>query len=369
MPILLIAEREFRTYVATLSFWLSLAVAPLVAGAAMLFSGGPGQPLPVSILGAPAQLVHSADLALNEAARLEGKVFSRGQGGATLVLSQRTPQTFEATFSQGFPLSATGRALVGHVIERDMARAQSHSPAFTVQQAAVPSTTGADAVRLSRLAAMAMLWITLTGSLGMLLQAIVRERANRALESLLASAQAWEIVAGKLMGVGAVSLLILSTWLGSAAAFAAFLPPQTGLIGAALLSLGQPLSLARDALIYVCAFGFFGAATLVLGAMARDGASAQNLARPLFLVLLAAFFTALAAPPAGSWLMYVPPLTPFLLLVNSADNVAPMPQAILLGILVAAAAGLMLLAARFLTVSPGIYHIFKGKAQQPQPLV
>jgi len=31
MPMLLIAEREFRTYVATLSFWLSLALAPLAA--------------------------------------------------------------------------------------------------------------------------------------------------------------------------------------------------------------------------------------------------------------------------------------------------------------------------------------------------
>jgi ABC-type Na+ efflux pump permease subunit len=163
--------------------------------------------------------------------------------------------------------------------------------------------------------------------------------------------------------------LILSTWLGSAAIFSAFLPPQTGLIGAALLSLGQPLSLARDALIYVCAFGFFGAATLVLGAMARDGASAQNLARPLFLVLLAAFFTALAAPPSGSWLVYVPPLTPFLLLVNSAENVALMPQAILLGILLAASAALMLLAARFLTVSPDFYHIFRGRLRQAQPLV
>ena len=34
-PILLIAEREFRTYVATLSFWLSLAIAPLAAATAL----------------------------------------------------------------------------------------------------------------------------------------------------------------------------------------------------------------------------------------------------------------------------------------------------------------------------------------------
>jgi ABC-2 type transport system permease protein len=217
---------------------------------------------------------------------------------------------------------------------------------------------------------MAMLWLTLTGSLGMLLQAIARERANRALESLLASAQAWEIVAGKLVGVGAVSLLVLLSWLGSAAAFSAFLPPQTGLIGSALSALGQPLSLLRDALIYVCAFGFFGAATLVVGALARDSTSAQNLARPLFLVLLVAFFVALGTPEGTTtWLVYVPPLTPFLLLVNSVKSVAPMSQALLLGMLLVSSAAMMLLAARFLGGSGGIYHIFKGRPTEPQPLV
>jgi len=215
-----------------------------------------------------------------------------------------------------------------------------------------------------------MLWLTLTGSLGMLLQAVARERANRALESLLASARGWEIVAGKLLGVGAVSLLILIAWLGSAAFFSAFSTPGAGLIPAVLADFARPLTLLRDALIYVCAFGFYGAATLVLGAMARDSASAQNVARPLFLLLLAAFFIALATPAgAPSWLTYIPPLTPFLLLVNSAENVAVMSQAILLAILIAASGGLMLLAARLLCVAPQTYHIFKTGRAKTQPLV
>jgi ABC-2 type transport system permease protein len=370
MPILLIAEREFRTYVATLSFWLSLAVAPLMAGAALVFSGGPPQTLTVSILTSDSQLVHSASLALEEAGRLEGKSFVFAHGGATLLLSQRAPRIFEATFSPGFPLSATGRAMVAHVIERDMARSQTHEAVFAVHQSAVQAAGGADVTRLSGLSTMTMLWLTLTGSLGMLLQAIVRERANRALESLLASAQGWEIVAGKLLGVGAVSLLVLFAWLGSVAAVSAFLPPQAGLIGAVLLALGQPLSLMRDAGIYLCAFAFFGAATLVVGALARDAASAQNLARPVFLVLLVAFFAALATPPGtSSWLLYVPPLTPFLLLVNSGGHVAAMSQAILLGTLLLASVALMMVAARFLSVGTGNYQIFKGRRPETQPLV
>jgi ABC-2 type transport system permease protein len=260
--------------------------------------------------------------------------------------------------------------MVAHVIERDMARAQSHQTVFAVHETMVQAAGGADVTRLTGLSAMTMLWLTLTGSLGMLLQAIVRERANRALESLLASAQGWEIVTGKLLGVGAVSLLVLFAWLGSVAAVSAFLPQQTGLIGAVLLALGQPLSLMRDAVIYLCAFAFFGAATLVVGALARDSASAQNLARPVFLVLLVAFFAALATPAGTtSWLIYVPPLTPFLLLVNSGGHVAAMSQAILLGTLLVTSVVLTMLAARFLSVGPRIYQIFRGRQAEAQPLV
>jgi ABC-type Na+ efflux pump permease subunit len=54
--------------------------------------------------------------------------------------------------------------------------------------------------------------------------------------------------------------------------------------------------------------------------MARDSASAQNLARPMFAILVIAFFVALASAAGGtssaiSWLLYVPVFTPFLLLL------------------------------------------------------
>jgi ABC-2 type transport system permease protein len=371
MPVLLIAEREFRTYVATLSFWLSLAVAPLAAAVAVLLSGGASHPFEVSIQGGDTVLVRSVQKAVEEAGRLEGHTFVFTQHGAALVLSRRAPQVLDVSFGDGFPLSALGRAMVGHVIERDMARAdEKPSALFSVSVAqAGAEAAGPDPARLSRLCTMAMLWLALTGSLGMLLQAIVRERANRALESLLAAARGWQIVTGKLAGVGAVSLLILAAWLGSAAFFSLFLPPETGPVGAAFRHLARPLTLLHDALIYVCAFGFYGAATLVLGAMARDTASAQNVARPLFVVLLAAFFFALAAPDAFSWATWVPPLTPFLLLVNSPGTVAVMSQAILLGVMTLATLALLLLAAKLLTVVPGADNIFRSRRRAVQPVV
>lgn len=370
-PLLLIAGREFRTYVATLSFWLALAVAPLLTVAALFLSGGASQPVPVFIAGSEMPLVQSARAALEEAGSLEGRQFVFQRGGAELAVNRPVAQNVELTYSNGFPLSPEARAIVALTIERDLARATSTARLTAVREKVTKGGV-VDAVRLSRLVAMAMLWLTLTGSLGMLLQAVVRERANRALESLLAAAQGWEIVTGKILGVGAVSLLILGAWLGSASLFSFFLSSQNGLVPAVLASLVQPLELLRDALIYVCTFAFYGAITVALGALARDSASAQNAVRPMFVLLLAAFFIALTVPArseAFSWLSYLPPFTPFLLLVNSPKAVAPEIQLMLLAMLAAAGMATVLLATKLLSVSPGTYQIFTRNSGRSQPLV
>lgn len=367
-PILLIAGREFRTYVATVSFWLSLAIAPLAAGSALLLSGGQPQPLPVSIQGGDPHLAQSATLALQEAGKLEGRAFVFGREGASIVLTKSAPKTLDVSFGDGFPLSPIGRAMVGHMIERDVARERMGTAPFVVRETIVAE--GQDVARLSRLVAMMMLWLTLTGSLGMLLQAVVRERANRALESLLAAAQAWEIVTGKLLGVGAVSLLIVAGWLGSAAAFSLFLPPEAGLVPAILAKLSEPLTLLRDGLIYICAFAFYGSATVALGAMARDSAAAQNVVRPMFVLLLAGFFVALAsAGKAGNWLIWLPPFTPFLLLVNIPGSVTFVSQAILLGLMLLVAFAMQLLASRLLSFADARPQIFVSTRIKPQSLV
>jgi hypothetical protein len=74
--------------------------------------------------------------------------------------------------------------------------------------------------------------------------------------------------------------------------------------------------------------------------MARDSASAQNLSRPTFIVLVFAFFVALGVGTGGMgaphWLLYVPALTPFLLLLTPAGAIPPANQLLMLGAMAAA---------------------------------
>jgi ABC-2 type transport system permease protein len=369
-PVWLIAGREFRAYAATASFWVALAVGPLVLAGVMALSAAnrSAPPAAVKVESADPALATSAIAALGEAARIEGRRYGSARPGrpaATLVLDRSADGGLEARFSAGFPLSAVGRALVERTVERDLL-AQRLPPSGVATHPQVRDVTPrpplpADAGALSRFCLVMMLWLTLTGSLGMLLQAVVRERANRALEGLLAAARPWEVVAGKLIGVGAVSMLVLAVWLGSAAALAILTSGGDGLLAAVLAGLGAPAALARATLLYLLAFGFYGLVTVALGASARDSAAAQNLARPMFVVLLVAFFAALTAVSGAAghlaWLAYAPPFTPFILLLEP-------PSAFALGAQIWAVA--LLLAATLLAGRMAVARVtLTGAADRP----
>lgn len=318
-PVWLIAGREFRAYVTTASFWVALAIGPLLTGAALLVARAP-QP-------AQAELVLAA-----------------AEGG------------WQARFSGDFPLSPAGRAQVLDVLRRE---GQAVAPAPPQ-----PPRAPAD---LSRLALTMLLWVTLIGSLGMLLQAVVRERANRALEILLSAARPSDVVLGKVLGVGAVSVLVVGAWLAAPAA-AALLAP--GPAASVLAAFADPMLLARAAAIYLLAFGFYGFLTVAVGVMARDSADAQNLARPMFAVLLVAFFATMAAAgEAGArlaWLTFVPPFTPFMLLVRPPAS--PGAEALALLELAVATAAAALVAAQVLRkgVAPTrLFSALAGRLKSP----
>jgi ABC-2 type transport system permease protein len=358
-PFLIIAEREFRAYVATLSFWVALVAGPLalglIVGVAALSTRTPA-PTRVAIAAPDPATWRSAAAALGEAAAVEGQkivILPAGQAGAAarLVLEIGPDGGRRVRVVGSLPLSTEGRLLAQRTIERDEAlsalRAAGGASAPDYRLAVEPPghPTRASGV-LGRFGVVMMLWLTLTGSLGMLLQSVARERVNRSLESLLAAVSPAEIVFGKLVGVGAVSALVLGAWLGSAAAL--------GRLMGAVASLGglapDPIALVLAVLVYVMGFGFYGLVTIAVGASARDAAQAQNLSRPMFAVLLAAFFVALAGALGRtselSWLVYAPPFTPFLVLMAPPGAFSAGSLSLALGLLAAGAAGAGLAATR-----------------------
>ena len=333
-PVLLIAERELRAYVATASFWVAVAIGPTALALALGLAALAARPAP-PVVGVTAPTVaaeRSAVTALTDAARLEGRagraVVGDRSAPSRLVVAESREGEQVSFVGEAPPLSPLGRELVARTVERDALAARLGLPAAP-EQRSEPAPAAPDGHAAARFALMMMLWLTLTGSLGMLLQAVVRERANRALEGLLAAARPADVVFGKLVGVGAVSLLVLGAWLGSAVTLATLAPKDAGLAAAALGDLGDPLALARAGLIYILAFAFYGLLTISVGAAARDTAQAQNLSRPMFAVLLAAFFAGMATAggaSAATWLAIAPPFSPFVLLAMPPGALSPLAQ-------------------------------------------
>jgi ABC-type Na+ efflux pump permease subunit len=96
----------------------------------------------------------------------------------------------------------------------------------------------------------------------------------------------------------------------------------------------------------------YGSGLLAVGAFARDVASAQNLSRPVFGVLLLVFFAALSqlggsgSLPAA--LLWTPPVTPFALLLAPPGSLSPVEMLGGIAIMTAGAALGLTAAARLL---------------------
>jgi ABC-2 type transport system permease protein len=321
-PIALLAGREFRAYVATASFWVALMIGPLAMLAiawAAAAANGSRTPVAVSITAADSVQTGAILAALNQAAALEGKTLVLAMPGAAApsvkVRGAPSGQVF-GEFDAGFPLSPTGRALTVRTLERNGAWAALGRDPLPPNEAAPAQPRPIDTssgTRGGRFVLVMILWLTLTGSLGMLLQAVVRERANKALESLLAAVAPWQIVIGKLVGIGAVSLLVLGTWLGVGAVLGG-LGSATG----PFAEIARPALLAQAGALYLLGFLFYGLVTIALGASAGDVAAAQNYSRPMFAVLLGAFFVAMTGAKGVNGLALAPPFAPFILLLNPA---------------------------------------------------
>ncbi len=332
----LLAEREFTAYVASITFWVALALGP-VSMAAMLalaqLSPGPaGPPVSVVAIDAPDATVRATAVdAISALEALAGTpiTISPERAPTRIIVQRRQGQlTLEITGRQSLPPLARAFLLDRIALrERDEKSRPGNAPPapLDLTQAPAPGANPSPAPgvvkRVGAFALATILWMTLTGSMGMLLQAVVRERANRGLETLLALARPLEIIIGKLAGVGAVSALVVGAWLGAGAALAILVPHSNGLAGALMSGMTDPAALARSAGAYLMAYLLYGLATVAIGSTAGDTAAAQNLSRPLFAVLVIVFFvistTMTGASAMVRWLVFVPPFTPFLLILES----------------------------------------------------
>ena len=211
-----------------------------------------------------------------------------------------------------------------------------------------------------------ILFIALMPTGVQIMSAVVEEKSNRILEVLVSSVRPFDLMLGKVLGVGAASLLQLGIWGASAALAGRLTGGQGGAIANNAVDNADrvnmtlphiPTDLIVVTLIYFAlGFLFFATAYAAVGAMCNTVQETQQVQFPVMGMLLAGYLGAFATigrpeSTAAKIMSFLPPTAPFI--VPTRWSNAPLPLTELLGsigVCVLGVLGMVWLAARIYRV-------------------
>jgi ABC-2 type transport system permease protein len=190
------------------------------------------------------------------------------------------------------------------------------------------------------------------------MRAVLEEKNSRVMEVLLSSATSTELMAGKLIGVGAVGLTQIAIWIVMAATYA--LPAL-----AASASTGEihiaPLTLVAFAVFFLLGYLLFSSIYAAIGAVITSEQEGQQMQFIIILPLIISVFMmgpVMHAPdsPVAVWTSMVPFFSPVLMYLRIAVQPPPVWQiALSLALLVGTIAAILVLCARIYRVGILMY--------------
>lgn len=191
---------------------------------------------------------------------------------------------------------------------------------------------GANRVILRSILPLAFAYLLLVTTLfsgTMLLQGVVEERSNKLLETVLACISAGELMQGKLLGVGAVSLTLVGVWVGFAVAGAFVVPgDMADVLRPALVSLDSPFLAVALVFYFLAGYLITSMIFLAIGAMSDSMQDAQGYLMPVMMLLTLPIFILLNSVilnPGGVLpviLSWIPIYTPFAMLARLGGGVS-----------------------------------------------
>jgi ABC-2 type transport system permease protein len=207
-----------------------------------------------------------------------------------------------------------------------------------------------------------MIYLTLAIYGQAIMGAVVEEKETRIAEILFSSARPFELMLGKLVGVGLAGLTQLSIWVVSAAALLGFLALQADLqpILASVPAI-TPLMIASFLIFFQIGFFLYASIFALIGSMVTSVQEGGQFAFLPVMIMLGAFYFCFAVirDPNSSlsfWVTIAPFLAPITMPVRILAETPPLWQ-ILLSIVVnaAAIAGLVWVTARVYRVGMLMY--------------
>jgi len=152
-----------------------------------------------------------------------------------------------------------------------------------------------------------------------LLTSTVEEKSNRVIEVLLSAVSPMELMAGKLIGQMAVSLLVLSLYIAMG---------LTVLTSLSLFGLFNPWLILYVLIFFVIMYLVFGSLMMAIGSAVNEMREAQGLMMPLMLILMIPWILWFPISRNPNSLMsvtlsFLPPVNTFGMLLRMASNTPP----------------------------------------------
>ncbi|MFQ5748201.1 MAG: ABC transporter permease [Planctomycetota bacterium] len=171
-----------------------------------------------------------------------------------------------------------------------------------------------------------LLWIAIFTVAQMLLNNTIEEKSNRIIEVLLSSVTPWELMAGKLLGIAAIGLTMLTTWVGSLVAVLAWKAGPEAEWAVQLFAVVKTSGLLPAfGLYFLLGYLMYAGLFLSIGSICNTLKEAQNFMGPVMLIMMVPLLTMMFIPkdPNGTLatiLSWIPVYTPFVMMNRAAAD-------------------------------------------------
>ncbi|MEW9531500.1 ABC transporter permease [Microbispora sp. NPDC049125] len=317
--LLLVAQREVRTRIRTKSFLISLAIsAILVAGLAFapkVFGGD--DTFDVGVVGAAPAAVSQVHFTKYPDEAAVRKAVTGGDVDAALIGDRRVLADGELDQRLGLILDSAHR------------EAQIKAAGLTITPLQVESI-GADAryqgVRTGIATLLVfVLFFLLIYSAMYVAMGVVEEKGSRIVEILLTSVRPWQLLGGKILGLGSLGLInlvaIIAAGLSAsfASGFAADLPPGMGGI------------VVSTVVWFLLGYAFFSALAAAFGSLVSRQEELNSVLTPMNTLMMLTYVVAYlaAGEPTGTLarvLSLIPPFSSMVMPVRTAASDVPLVE-------------------------------------------
>jgi ABC-2 type transport system permease protein len=169
------------------------------------------------------------------------------------------------------------------------------------------------------------LWISIFTIAQMLLTNTIEEKSNRIIEVLLSSISPVQLMTGKIAGIAATGLTIVSSWILVLFLGIRFVLPWMGSDLPFDLSfiVRDPVFLTSFLAYFLLGYLFYASLLCGIGAVCNSLKEAQNLMTPVTVLLMVPLFAMIpvAMDPNSTlakFMSYIPPFTPFIMMNRAA---------------------------------------------------